>query len=357
MKDSQLSAPQQNELELSIFGPGYGEAILLHIGTGKWLLVDSCFDPISKQPASLKYLHDLNIDVKQAVELIVVTHWHDDHVRGLSEIFKQCESARFVISSALRDEEFLALASTPSSLKSSGLKEFHKVLQLLEARKLSGIRLNSPKLASVDRLIYRNRIDKAPEPFEVKIFALSPSDESILQARLAFTQLLAEEKRINGRVPSLSPNHTSVVLWVEVDHHKILLGADLENTSNPKTGWTAIIDESVVASGKADLYKVSHHGSENGHNDKIWSNLLSESPYAVVSPFVRGKKPLPSDEDIERLSRLTPHAYATSPTVAKKFKFRDRIVKEHVNRATRSIQSIHQGWGHVRFRKKNSRHR
>ena len=281
MKDSQLSPPKQSELELSIFGPGYGEALLLHIGAGKWLLVDSCFDPISKQPASLKYLRDLNIDVKQAVELIVVTHWHDDHVRGISKIFEQCESAQFVISNALRDEEFLTLASAPSALRSSGLKEFHEVLQLLELRKLSGVRLNSPKLASIDRLLYRDRIEGVSNPFEVKIFALSPSDESILQARLAFTQLFTKEKQIRGRFPSLTPNHTSVVLWVEIGQHKILLGADLENTSNPKTGWTVILDESAVVSGKAGLYKVPHHGSENAHHNRVWSNLLSETPHAA----------------------------------------------------------------------------
>ncbi len=355
MKDSQFSPPAQDELEVSIFGPGYGEAILLHIGDGKWFLVDSCLDPNSGEPASLKYLHDLKIDVEQAVELVVATHWHDDHIRGISKLFKQCQSAEFVISNALRDKEFLTLTSLygePSASKNSGLDEFSEVIQLLESRKKSGMRFNPPKLATADKLLYRGRIEATSGPVEVKVSALSPSDASILQAGFAFAELLTDEKQNRKRFPSPTPNHTSVVLWVEVGPHKILLGGDLEKTSNPKTGWSVILDESTIISGKAGLFKVPHHGSENAHHDQVWSDLLLNESFAILSPFGQGKKPLPSRTDVERLIGLTPHVYATSPTKLQKIKWRDRIVREYVDQVTRSIRNVYQGWGHVRLRRK-----
>ena len=40
MAISWLEAPAAGELEVSLFGPGFGEALALHIGAGKWILVD-----------------------------------------------------------------------------------------------------------------------------------------------------------------------------------------------------------------------------------------------------------------------------------------------------------------------------
>ena len=58
---------KDDELEISIFGPGYGEAIALHLGFGKWVLVDSCLEPKSGKPAQLQYLESLGIDASLAV--------------------------------------------------------------------------------------------------------------------------------------------------------------------------------------------------------------------------------------------------------------------------------------------------
>lgn len=354
MLDSQFSPPARAELEVSLFGPGYGEAVVLHIGQGKWLLVDSCLDPDSGQPASLKYLRDLGVDVGTAVELVVATHWHDDHVRGISSLFAHCQSAELVISSALRTQEFLTLASLhrgPSPIESSGLEEFSRALQTLKSRSPSRARFNPPKLAVTDKLLYREQIEVTLKPVEVTVSALSPSDASIVQAQLAFAELLAEEERSRKRVASPRPNHSSVVIWIEVANHRMLLGADLERTSDRKTGWSVILDESTITNDKADVFKTPHHGSENAHHERVWTDLLSDNPFALVSPFLRGAKPLPSPADVERLNRLTPHAYATSRTKLRRTKWRDRVVRDYIDQVTRSVHSVRQGWGHVRLRR------
>src|SRR5687768_12230207 len=109
MPTDELSAPASDELEVSVFGPGYGEAISVHLGGGNWILVDSCKESESDSPASLAYLKRLDVDPSKAVRLIVATHWHNDHVRGISQIVDACPRARFVMSSALREREFGAL--------------------------------------------------------------------------------------------------------------------------------------------------------------------------------------------------------------------------------------------------------
>ena len=50
------TAPKEEEIEVSIIGPGYGECILLHVGHNDWVVVDSCINPKTKKPAALEYL-------------------------------------------------------------------------------------------------------------------------------------------------------------------------------------------------------------------------------------------------------------------------------------------------------------
>jgi beta-lactamase superfamily II metal-dependent hydrolase len=355
MLNNPFAPPEADELEVSVFGPGYGEAIVIHIGGGKWILVDSCIDPDSSLPAPLRYLYGLGVDLGQAVRLIVTTHWHDDHIRGISKVFALCESAEFFVSSALPSDEFFNLVelySNRTPMRSSGVDEFTQVFKLLEARKRKGARFNSLKLASADRLIYRDRIQLGSQFAEAKVYSLSPSDSAIVQAKVAFAQLLPSRKEQKKRVASPRPNHTSVVLWLEVAEHRVLLGADLEKTTDPKTGWSVIVTDSTVTTERAAVFKIPHHGSENGHHEEVWSKLLLKEPIVVLSPFSGGKKPLPSLKDVERITSLTPNAYATALARHRRMRWKQRVVKDMVAQATSSIHSVHNYWGHVRFRQK-----
>jgi hypothetical protein len=74
--------PAPDELEVSLFGPGYGECVLVHLGLGEWLIIDSCVNQYEGGNPALDYLKSLAIDPAEAVRLIVASHWDDDHVHG-----------------------------------------------------------------------------------------------------------------------------------------------------------------------------------------------------------------------------------------------------------------------------------
>lgn len=98
----------------------------------KWFIVDSCIEPKSKEIPVLNYLDQIGVESSHAVKLIVASHWHDDHVRGLSTIVETCRSAQFCLSSALRAKEFLTLIAAYSKrtmMVSSGIKEFCAVIE------------------------------------------------------------------------------------------------------------------------------------------------------------------------------------------------------------------------------------
>jgi beta-lactamase superfamily II metal-dependent hydrolase len=355
MFHNQLKSPAPEELEVSLFGPGYGESVAVHIGNGQWILVDSCLEPSSNKPAAIQYLRNLNIDIANSVKLIVATHWHDDHIQGISDILSQCTSAKFVISGALAAREFLKLLAVYSEhfmVSGSGLDEFKRIFQLLDLRKQRGSKINPPDFASSNKLLYRGEIPTTTGKVEAKVFSLSPSSASAVMAMLTFANLLPKDGERKKRITSFASNHASVVLWVEVGEQKMLLGADLERTPDPKTGWSIILSESTVISGKAGVFKVPHHGAESAHEPLVWSQLLSAGPYAILSPFSAGSRTLPNNEDIERINNLTTNAYITAPPVQRRHRWANKVVRELVRDVTRDIHSVHNGWGQIRLRRR-----
>lgn len=345
---------KNDELEISIFGPGYGEALALHVGFGKWILVDSCLEPESGKPAQLQYLESLGIDISSAVKLIVATHWHDDHVQGIASLVRECKSAVVAVSSALTSAHFAALIDPYGEgvfPGRSGVTEFVNVFRIFDERRATGTILNVPKQASLDRLLYNDTIRLNNKDCEVEVHSLSPSDSAIMSANLDFRQRIPDAGTHKKRITCPSINNTSVVLWVRVGDHRILLGADLQRTTDPMTGWTVIVNESQAVRGKASVYKVAHHGAESSHDPDIWSKLLFDEPFALLSPYMVGGNYLPGEEDINRLASLTPHGYITARPSRKKYKASDRVVRDMVNAATKDIQTVNIGWGQVRLRR------
>ena len=82
----QLHKPQADELEITTIGVGgfEGEAIVVHFGNGKWGIIDSCKSQ-SGENLPLLYLDTLEVPWSD-VSVIICTHWHSDHINGLSEI-------------------------------------------------------------------------------------------------------------------------------------------------------------------------------------------------------------------------------------------------------------------------------
>ena len=78
----EVAAPGPNDFERTLLGPGYGECAIIHYGHGEWIIVDSCVDEAG-HPAALNYLRQIGVDAGRSVRMIVVTHWHDDHIRGI----------------------------------------------------------------------------------------------------------------------------------------------------------------------------------------------------------------------------------------------------------------------------------
>jgi hypothetical protein len=341
--------PQPDELEISVIGPGRGECVLIHLGNNEWCVVDSCFPRDFQEPVALEYLKSFQNDAASRIRLVVATHWHDDHVRGLSGILRASPQARFACSAALKTEIFMRLVAQSELALSgrSGVEEFASIYKLLLERADQSMPsdLVCPMYASENRqLLSLHGLERV---FPIRLTSLSPADGAITLAYRQIAKLIPSAGDPQRRILSQDPNHTSIAMWVEAGLRHVLLGADLENTERPGDGWIAVVS-SFQQTGRAAIFKVPHHGSANGHCDEVWEKLLTQDPIAVVTPFP-GAVALPKKSDVTRLCSLTSEVYCTIEGVGKPPR-RDASVERQIKQVAKKRRILQGRAGHVRIR-------
>jgi hypothetical protein len=333
----QDNAPSNDEIEVSVFSLGYGESIVIHVGQGVWLVVDSLLSNADR-PAALEYFESIEVDYAKQVSAVLLTHWHDDHVGGAAQLVQACTNADVALSQALRKDEFRAFLrrgdlETAGSY-GSGVQELLEVLRVLREQK------RTPKWSSVNRLIKEDRGNPL-----YRFEALSPSDAD-------FEKFLQEINRWSlepGRLNSPQRNDASVAAVIEAGGELLLLGADIEKTSVGR-GWQGIVDRAWAGRPKASFYKIAHHGSPTGEYAPVWAELLVQDVTAALTPWSRGSK-LPSRTDVERILSVTNDAHSAARVKAKQPPKRLNSVERSIRESGIKIESQASFTGHVRFRK------
>jgi hypothetical protein len=288
-----------------VLGPGYGESVVVHLGSGDWLVVDSCIDTTdpAKPVAPLRYLRALGVNVDTAVRYIFVSHWDDDHIRGLSEVVEACPNSRFIASAVFPDDKFIqfvgAMSIGSAATDGAGVRNMKRILETLFARGQVMTR------AAPNREIHSSPVVKC----------WSPSDYDSQEFLMYLAQMHPRAAQPLRKAIPASGNLTSVVVSINWEQTSALLGADMEYSSDVRQGWGAIVTEAQRTRwASCDLVKIPHHGSRTGHDDRMWASLVKELPISVIAPFGRGPiaaRP-PRSTDIRRISERSSAAYVTA---------------------------------------------
>lgn len=339
------SHPFNDEIEVSIFGPGIGESIVIHLGDREWIIIDSCRDK-NKKPIALEYLKSLGVDLSTEVKLVVSSHWHDDHIKGLSEIFNECSSASFSCAVSLLRKEFLTLVKTYGKdplIKHKGVKEFSNIFSILEKLPDKDPR-KTPIWAIENTTLLTN--DK------YNLIALSPSNAAISQCLKDIAALLPKPHEAKKDLMMENANLAAVVITVNVGVWNILLASDMQINSNPSMGWSAIINSKGRVKSKAQILKIPHHGSGNGDSEELWNQLLEQNPIGIVTPYNRGPLKLPSDSDLKRIGKKCSNLYYTNLPLFSVPKRRAPTVERTINETAVNRRVVKYKMGHVRLRNK-----
>lgn len=336
-------SPKVDEFEVTLFGPGYGEAIAIHLGDSAWILIDSCINPDTQEPASLEYLQAVGVD-RGDVKTIVASHWHDDHVRGLSKLTEAFADAEIVLSAVFNDREafgFLcAYGSEIAGAHTGGAKELYKVIRNASAT-------NRKLTFALARLLIAEPVIQGKR---VRVLAFAPTASAFGKAAAHFASYIPRKAGMPlMKVTEIHPNLEAVVVHVDLGDDAVLFGSDLE--SHEHHGWPEVCgDEICVGVTKASLFKVAHHGSISGHSDEVWRKLLKTNPDVGLTPFNNGAQRLPTNDDRERIRGFAENCFISSGASRRPQIPRDQLAR--MNSMCRNIAVTNSGFGAVRFRKK-----
>ncbi|WP_429186973.1 MBL fold metallo-hydrolase [Aeromonas veronii] len=335
-------------VEVILFGPGYGESILINIGDSKWIVVDSCIGE-NKKPAALNYLESIGGSPLDVI-LVVATHWHDDHIRGLGDLIEQCSNADFCCSSVFNSDEFHSFVLGVNSIglsekMTSGVREINKVFQVMSARSSSAAG-NKIYYSAADRRIFELEADNFSHGLPVALWTLSPSDDENSRFMKNIGRYLPKEKALPKLAAEIHPNDTCTVIQVLVgDQLALLFGADLEDRHN---GWGNIVASRGRPKTKSLLFKVPHHGSITGNNDLVWDDMLHSEPICILTPYSKGGK-LPQDTDITRILGKSARSYTSQGfTVLGKVKKRNKFIDEEIAKISKPIGRTTKSVGRIK---------
>ena len=349
---SLTSPPQTDEVEVSVFGPGFGECIVVHLTGQTWLVVDSCLDAPTKEPAALVYFEKIGVDAARDVRFVISTHWHDDHIRGIGRVFEKCERAKFVCAHGLESEQFRKLVSLYSRYFPSGgpgVDEMNQVISILKARRKANY-LVAPKFVSEGTIVHEQRTN-----MQILVKALSPSPAAYLASTAKFAEsLVPKVDQRRSAVPIMEPNDLAIVLTIKVADLPFLLGSDLEEDGRAGLGWQAVLEQFCEIDNFHEGFKVSHHDSETGHHAEVWPKMMKKHAWAALTPYLHGKKPLPSLQDVQRICSLSPDAFITASSPTTRYRHPNPVVQRQLKEMKASIVEEGARQGHIRLRKRVS---
>lgn len=290
-----------DELVVAVLGKGIGESVIMHLGSGCWIIVDSFVDPASGEPAPLQFLRTVvDVDPIAAVESVVVSHLHRDHYAGISKLYEACGA-----------DTWLYFPRVPYMWH----ERFWSELRAAAQREESDPRFGTIEDASAawDLASARQRLAGAGGPVG-GIMCRGVATIRTISPRAHLSDRLDRAMR-EGTLPSITmigpgANLTAIALWIKAGSISLLLGADMD--CHQEVGWQAIAAD-VASDPPADvsLLKVPHHAS---HNPAFLESTAAwlETPLSLLTPYRGGASRLPNSDMIRLLRANSAAVYCTN---------------------------------------------
>lgn len=346
-----MVAPKESEVEITLIGTGggYGECVLIKLHNSDWFIIDSCINPETKKPLALEYLEAIGVDYKEHVKQVICTHWHDDHIRGLSTILELCPKAEFSPTRVNDIPKFLRLIGFDEKIHAkTGIRateEFSKCLKILNSR----VNFNIPNRINANTVIHQSKVQN----IKFEIYALSPSENVVLNFDKQIANMIEIVANKKNAIIHKKPNETSVAILIKFLDQRIILGSDLEVGNVKNEGWLDILDNvKVIDEIKAQLFKVPHHGSQNGYNLRIFEKLIENNSILKLTPWSLSDR-LPTAEMIDTYKLHSTDMYITSPYISgkrTKAKKRDKAISKIIEDFNKTLNEVKFSEGIIRSR-------
>jgi beta-lactamase superfamily II metal-dependent hydrolase len=302
---------QKGLLNIVVFGPGRGEAIVVVLPDGQLGVVDGCRepedhdsgrgDPVRELLAHISHHRD---DRQMRLRFVCLTHPHDDHYGGLGRLLYAYQGRVDEVWSpvevgdryAQAYRKWLELSQEPSVVQDREiLRGLDRVLAAMRSQDAHGH--PRPRHLDQDKLLVRpTKMYGA----ELSIWGVAPSATDLrlgLDALIERLRALEQPNPPSNSSSSFDPNDASGALLLCWGKTRVLLAGDLTQGAHPHRGW-----QSARASiqGPVQIVNVAHHASEGAHDGELWTEMRPR--LAIVTPFKNAKdNQPPKPGDIKRL--------------------------------------------------------
>ncbi len=267
--ESSLAGLRADLLYVIVFGPGFGESIILRVPPDCWVVIDGCQVGASSYPARLLAEHDARWSC------VVLTHPHDDHVLGLDAVLDRPGGPVVGCVAPVVEDPYLWMRSPdPERHFVSGTKEH--VLAAIQDR-----------WETIEGARWELRRGEKRRFCGADFTVLHPNDPTLR----AFYAAVRQGYRFDE-------NLLSTPLLVDWKRVRVLLGADL-----PARAWDSVGSEFIHLD-VHHVLKVPHHGSREALSPVYLGRVGSgRERIWVVTPFNRGRR-LPVFGDGEAIAHM-----------------------------------------------------
>ena len=287
-------------LEIHVLGAGKGESIVLRWPGDRWGVVD-CYTPSLSDYDTNPTLRFLQSQGVSELEFLCLTHPHDDHFRGMSQLLERLIVKHFWRFAGLSGRDLRQLAQyllidaerSGSSELTENANDFVRTMALVNERRQGG-HLRQ-KTATGFQQLYPVPADTSAR---FQIWSFAPSGNQVGHYENALAACFTEDGRFRARLPQAHHNAVSVGLLIRFGETQVILGGDIE-----QLGWNDVRQDLQRENLFANAVKVSHHGSETGYVPGLWKDLAGgKKPIAVIAPYRRFRLPKP-----DAISHIRPH--------------------------------------------------
>lgn len=326
-----LDKPKNNEVEITLFGHGYGESIVVYVPEVGWGIIDSFQATIEKETIipPLEYLKELLSPDYPKLAFVLLTHPHEDHYLGFDNILSDYPGGIEKICWYQGDgtRELKNYWIQQKIANNGALPSYSKIYIAIKEAVKRGV--SERRLSELTEIIDKRNIQIDNYGLtDISIKALSPGSSSIRKYVELLQKAIPEEGKPVFRLDDRGHNLLSVSLLITLGDLKILLGSDVENSQGKDTGWIEIL-LNTRADLSVQLVKVSHHGSINGYHKEAWDMHCSKAkPIAIISPYNKASSPLPDTEVTNVLKKIC-HRVGVSGVVEESEKITE-YYKRHV---------------------------
>jgi hypothetical protein len=293
-------------LRLYLFGSTKGETVVLHMPDDRgWGVVD-CYAPSLEDPRSNPAYALLERENIAELAFLCLTHPHDDHYRGMSQLLD-----RFVV------QDFW----TFSHFDRKKFNILHMYFRAEAARaKLQEYTENAEELERIFRLAREKKAEwrvsgtlKALYPLPgyedayFRIAGLTPPDSCSTRYLDSLIRRFSKDGYLLGPFPKGHHNSISIGLRIEFGRTRIILGGDVEWPA-----WASVLQDCTPEEIASHFIKVSHHGSRTGYCTGLWPAFaLRGKPDVALTPYERHGLP-----DFDALEHIRAHVrtiHSTGP--------------------------------------------